>query len=253
MQPLTNLVKNLPRKLGRPPLLEATFELRFSSGTESLPDRVPGVLFSKLPDDFRDSEVLPLASLPREFRRQDPNLQYASLHRIIGDGATAYVGDRVIGLSRLAPYSGWSDFRPRIERFVEALEAAELGATIERYSLKGTNILPPMGERELDMLQLSITVAGVAPFDRGFNLRAEFNDDEYIRIVEVTPGSVATTRKQETFRGMRVAVDCIRNSTGNLTWDAVRGGLDPIHLECKRLFFSLLTSETLAALKPEYA
>lgn len=243
----------LPRRLGTQPLVESLIEVRIGSAREPMPDVVPGLVFSKLADRFNRTEVLPLASLPRDLRESNPLLKFQAYHRLLGDKFVLSVGDRVIALSRLAPYGGWDDFKGTIVDLLTVLEDSELVEQVVRYSMKSLNIIPAMTERQLDMIELTARLNDEPLPDHGFTLRTELNDERWVRIVEVAPNTRTVSRSGGQFEGLRLNVDCIRGlDGGGGTLATVREGLEELHEECKKLFFSILTEQTLKRLDPEY-
>lgn len=239
----------LPKRLGKQPLIDATFEVRFNPTDQPLADLLPGIVYSKLGDEYKRSEVLPIASFPRELR--DKDFKYAAFHRLHGENVVVFFGDRVIGVSRLAPYAGWSAFRPRIEAVIDVIEASALIGKLERFSLKAINVIPHEG-RGLNRLKLDARLAGTELPDRGFRLRTELNDERFVRIIEIVTNVSGSTARGAVFKGLQVSVDTIRNLDGKGGWNDVREGLDEVHDEGKRTFFGMLTDETLSDLEPEY-
>jgi len=243
-----------PLRLGKQPLLESLFEVRFNSPASPVADPLPGVIFSSLGQDYKSSEILPLASLPKEFRSQDPNFQFAATQRIAGPEAVVFFGDNVIGLAKSLPYMGWSDFRARICAFVGVVQKSGLISEVARYSLKAVNVIPTSKIRQLDHLAIDVTLAGTPAMDSGFHLRTELNDTDFLRIVEITPNITVSTANHSQHSGLRVVIDCIRPCSPRQDyWADVVSGLDALHEEQKRLFFQLLTPDTIAALEPEYS
>jgi uncharacterized protein (TIGR04255 family) len=245
---------SLPLRLGRQPLLESLFEVRFKSSGSPVTDLLPGIIFSKLGHEYRSSEVLPLATLPKEIRSRDPNLQFAATQRLSGPEAVIFFGDNVVGVSKTMPYRGWPDFRQRIHAFVEVIRQSGLINEIDRYALKAVNVIPSARPRQLDHLAINVALAGRPAQDSGFHLRTEVNDADFLRIVEVTPNITAKTADGTMHSGLRVAIDCIRPCpSSHHGWSDLVDGLDALHNEQKRLFFELLTPDTLKSLEPEYA
>jgi uncharacterized protein (TIGR04255 family) len=245
---------SLPLRLGKQPLLESLFEVRFNTPTIPVADLLPGVIFSSLGQHYKSTEILPLASLPKELRANEPNLQFAATQRISGPEAVIFFGDNVIGLSKSLPYRGWPDFRERIFAFVDVVQQSGLITEISRYSLKAVNVIQSTETRQLDHLAIEVSLAGSQAMDNGFHLRTELNDANILRIVEITPNTTMKTSHNSLHSGLRVVIDCIRpcSPSGNC-WTDLKIGLDALHDEQKRLFFKLLTPNTLAALEPEYA
>ena len=80
--PTEQTLTKLPLKLGKEPLIEALFEMRFKA-TAPVSNILPGLLFTKFKGE-KKIEKLPAAQLPEELRKVDPSLHYAPLLRFIG-------------------------------------------------------------------------------------------------------------------------------------------------------------------------
>ena len=70
----------LPKKLKKEPLIDAVFEVRFTSAFPA-GGVLPGLLFGNLDGD-KKIEQLPLLQLPQVIRDADPNLRFAPLSRL---------------------------------------------------------------------------------------------------------------------------------------------------------------------------
>lgn len=243
----------LPPRLKKQPLLESVLEVRFKSSDKPVADLLPGIVFSRLSNEYKRLELLPPASIPKQFRNQDPNLQNLATHRISGDDAVVFFGDGVLGLAKPHPYQGWKDFRGRIQRFVDVVRESGVINEIDRFSMKSVNVIPSGQNQQLGKLTLDVKIAGKPVSDTGFSLRTEINDASYQRIVEVMPNVVAQTGAGAQYTGLRLTIDCIRLCPASKKgWEDLSNGLDAIHDDQKRLFFELLTPDTLASLEPEY-
>ena len=110
--PTEQTLTKLPLKLGKEPLIEALFEMRFKA-TAPVSNILPGLLFTKFKGE-KKIEKLPAAQLPEELRKVDPSLHYAPLLRIYWDRFMILTSDRSSGLACKMPYPGWNAaFKPR--------------------------------------------------------------------------------------------------------------------------------------------
>lgn len=243
----------LPKRLEHQPLVETLLEIRIGGAEQPMADVLPGLVFSQMSGLFSRTEALPLASIPRLMREKEENLRFKAHHRLIGDKFVLSVGDHVIALSRMAPYGGWEEFRETLHQVIDVVESADLVDDIVRFSMKSLNVIPQFTDRQLDMVRINVALNDQPLPDRGFRLRTETKDEQFIRIIEIAPNAHPATRLGGEFKGLQLNVDCIREiAEEDGSWDLVRGELEELHSECKRLFFSLLTDDTLEALGPEY-
>ncbi len=71
----------LPKKLSAEPLIDAIFEMRFTSLFPAASEIIPGYLFSKLIGD-KSVTTLPTAQLPKVTRETNPNLLFAPVTQL---------------------------------------------------------------------------------------------------------------------------------------------------------------------------
>src|SRR6266849_8050173 len=146
----------LPKKLGREPLIEAIFEMRFKTPSPAS-NFLPGYLFTKLVGQ-KTIERLPAAELPEQMRSVDQNLRYAPLIRIRWGSYLVLIGDRNVGLACGVPYLGWHDFKPNILMLVRSLSQAEIIDSVERFSLRYTDIIPSDLGRADSLLEFKLRI-----------------------------------------------------------------------------------------------
>lgn len=247
-------IERLPLRLKTPTAEEALFEVRFTPTTESAVSLLPGLLFGRLTARYPKQETYPLASLPIEFRRSQPELKYAQQVRLTGeDGYSLFVGDCVAGASTVAPYPGWDRFRDRILPFVAVLRESNLLRFVERISFKYVNLLSLPAGRQLEALDMSVMIDGRPSPETGFVFRVELNGEGFTRIIEVGPNSGLKARDGSTKEGMVLALDAIKLLPDRSRVDALTPELvESVHLEAKKMFFRMITLETLESLGPVY-
>jgi uncharacterized protein (TIGR04255 family) len=242
----------LPEKLGRAPIVEATFELRFQPAKESAADLLVGMLYSdpSLPAYRQRVRTLPVANVPRSIRDSDPNLKYLASHQLSGDGRHLMIGDRVLGVSK-THYEGWAELQASVKVLLQAARRTDLIGAIERYSLKALNILPVAAGEALDALNGKFEIAGRKATEQGFHFRTEFVTGRLTTIVELATNAKVTVDGQLK-SGLLIALDTIRGSDAAEIWTDTDGCLREAHDELKGLFFSLLTKNIIEALEPSW-
>lgn len=245
--------EKLPRSLGKCPIFEAIFQLRFKAKIATAGEVLPGLLFAQLRDKYPEVAPLPMASVPRALRDKTPELVYQPSHQLRGTDSAIQVGDRVISLVSWN-YPGWSALKPAITQAIEALSKTGLIEEIERFSFKYTNVLEvSAGASALSLLKLSLTLADERPQERGFQLRSERVDGDYTTIISISPNSSAKHPVGgKDVAGLLVDVDTLYDRGPLNLADFGTKHLDPGHSLAKRIFFSLLTDETIDGLEPEW-
>lgn len=251
MPVLKTTPSKLPALLGKAPLMDATFEVRFEPAKAETGQLLPGMFFAKLGTNYPRSEATQIASIPPQIRDHDSSLRYQFLYRILGDSSAISVGDRSAGVGAFAPYEGWESFRQRIDEFLTVLEGSGLVKRLERFSLKFTNVLDVPADRQLSLLNLDVRVGDITAPDQGFRLRTELNDAPLIRIIEIVPNSTVRVTSGETRTGLLVSIDCIKLASSGSLKEVTPEAIEQVHQDLKQVFFGLITPTTLSALDPK--
>lgn len=247
-------MKTLPKKLKKEPLIDAVFEIRFTSVFPA-GGILPGLLFGKLGGN-KAIEQLPVAQIPQALRDAEPNLQFAPLSRLDWEQFYINVGDRSVSVGFKHPYPGWSSFKPAITEVMEALRDAGIIKSVERYSLKYIDLLPATSLREqVAFINFDVTLAEHKLENEAFQLRLEIPREGFIHAIQVVSSATATLHSGESRQGLIVDVDTIANQE-SISFDELLSKfsdkLEVIHLANKKIFFACLKPATVTALEPEY-
>ena len=246
----------VPVSLERDTILECVAEMRFEPTVDSAEELLPGMLFGRLPGVFLRSSRLPMADVPRSMRDSDPNMRHQPTQRLEGNDALCLVGGRAVGVSFRKPYGSWPKVRPLMVRCFEQVMDTGLVRSVERVSLKYTNLLAE-GRDEFDLGQLRAKVE-FGPFhlrDPGRVFHVEIDIDNCIAIVEVIPGAritLQTAGGAQSFAGVVLSVDVIRNGPFENFPEKLPELLDAVHAAEKKVFFGLLSDATLEKLGPKW-
>lgn len=247
-------MQSLPKKLKKEPLIDAVFEVRFTSAFPA-GGLLPGLLFGKLVGD-RKLEQLPLSQFPQVMRDADSNLRFGPLSRLDWDQFYINVGDRSVSVGFKYPYPGWANFKPAIITVMDILKDANIIKSVERYSLKYIDLLPATGLREqVSFVNFDVTLAGHKLENESFQIRLEIPRDGFIHGVQVVSSATATLHTGDSRQGLIVDVDTINNQQGISFEELLRGfpgKLEAIHQANKKVFFDCLKPQTITALEPEY-
>lgn len=247
------MAEKMPLKLKREPLIEAVWEIRFASARQSVADLLPGIVFNTL-DKYRNIVRLPSADIPAPIVEQDPNLKYVPTIRLEGGNHAVQIGKHVVSLSCRRPYSGWKMFSPNIRELIGMLRNTKLIDQLERFSLRYINLIELDQPPRLSCLNLELKLGSYGIHTRPVQLRTELTENELTYIIHImSPVEVSLLGEDEKRRGVLLDIDTIRQvKEKGETWTEVETHLDEVHLASKRMFFDLLTPETLVRLGPEY-
>lgn len=248
------MATTLPKKLNKEPLIDAVFEVRF---TTAMPASVilPGYLFDKL-NGTKSIEALPISQLPKLMRDADPSLRFAPLSRLNWDQFLINIGDFSVSISCKYPYPGWGAFKPAIIQVITFLVEIGIVETVERYSMKYVDLIPSSDiQQQVSMINLGVTIAGHKLEKEPFQLRMEIPRDGFINIVQVTSSATVALYNKTTKEGLAVDVDTIVNQNAVSMQTLLEGfsdKLEAIHQTNKAMFFDCITPSTIALLEPVY-
>lgn len=238
------MAKKIPVKLARDPIIEAVFEIRFQGSTTSISELLPGLMYPAIKGEIEVTERLPFADFPAQLIEADPNLRYQPRIRARGSRFSILIGDRSIIVSCPRPYVGWSEFSKILRSVLTSLQKTELISSIERCSVKYSNLLP--AETLDDQFSLIKFSSNLGQYNLAKHLtfiRSEIEEEGIVNIVEVKSNSTVRV-KNESFSGLLISVDSILTKPEEF-WANQSDILEKIHRKEKEIFFDLLTPETI--------
>lgn len=247
----------LPVSLGKKPLVDAVFEIRFQCEFP-LASLLSGIIYTELQCSSIDR--LPQSEIPEFIRKSDPVFHYTPLNSLRWENMVVYLSDNSVILNAGRPYPGWGEFLDRITRLLSVVlsKAGGIVGTINRFSIKYTDVIeiPPNKSPE-DFLSLGIC-ASKSPYK--FNLadthiRSEISIEESINIIDVFGSGTINTNSGLTKSGTIIAIDSIVNTPQISIFEfipASRDSLTKLHDVNKELFFGFLSDEGLDYLEPHY-
>lgn len=247
--------KKLPVKLGKDPLIDAVFEMRFKTDV-NFSDVLPGIFFKDLPGEKTITQ-LPAHDVPAKVRKGDPNFQHAALTRVQLEKYSVAIGESNIVVGCNMPYQGWSAFKPIIKDVLSSVEQSGVKAFVERFSMKYIDLLEGntlAGRAEL--LDASFSIGEYALKDRVFSLRVEVPSDPYLNIIGIFSSGHVMNNAGEKKSGAIIETDTIKNAEVETTLAEFMADndtfLDDLHLENKRMFFNSITEKAIQTMEPVY-
>jgi uncharacterized protein (TIGR04255 family) len=239
----------IPKRIDPVPIIDATAEVRFY--TDVPPDAVVGVVYTQLQEEFGSPEPTPIAQLPPEVRNASPALAHLPLHRLAGKGFLLQLGPRTLALSA-QPFTDWRAIATKLSYVVETLAKVGLFNRVERASLRLVNAFEGINIFEHSNLALSLSNRSLAK--ENITLRVESNKGEFIFVVHVLNN--ATHEKAGGKVGSVLDIDVIYpnppQAAGNAWNDILTPIFDSAFKEAEEMFFSVLKTEFVATLNPEY-
>ncbi|MDI3371629.1 TIGR04255 family protein [Pseudomonas sp. V104_10] len=243
----------LPKKLGKQPLVEAIFEMRFES---QFPVSTiwPGILYSSLAGD-KIMEQLPSLSIPKEIRDADPNFAYVPVCRISWGNYWILIGDKVFAVATKIPYNGWDEFKAHILGAYTTILQTGMIKSISRCSMKCIDILDsvPFEASECFRLQCSIGERDAA--GSTFHVNIGFRDQDILHTLQVISLMTMNIVTGGQLVGPLLDVDSVMELGGESS-DSFLSKLseraDKLHDANKRIVFDSLSEKALEYLEPVY-
>lgn len=242
----------IPFRLGKEPLLEAVWEVRFAAGEPYTLESLHGEIYKALSEKYPKTVRLPAADIPASVSEQDANLRYAPKIRLERKNHAIQIGDRMVSLNCRRPYPGWNAFSSDIGSLVSVIRDSRLVGRIERFSLRYADLLEFDSPPSLSWLNLEIRLAGESqtwPVQMWMNIQ-EGSLSHLIRIV--CPAMVTTPEDPNKHAGVLLDIDTFRVLHDGEAWSEIQQGLEEAHSASKQKFFKLLTPETIQRLEPKY-
>jgi uncharacterized protein (TIGR04255 family) len=244
--------RSIPKRLRREPLLEALWEMRFTSENASIAEILPGLLYRELSPKYSQLERLPEANIPRELADVDPNLRFRPIVRLVAAPFSVQVGAHMISVSCVRPYAGWPEFSARILEVANALGKTDLATHPERFSLKYVDLLQLDTPPTLACLNLQLMVSGRDLERQPVHLRTEIRDITLVHVLQIAAPVQARIGKEAAATGVMIDLDTVSLRDEMSFWSDLEARLNAAHDASKKLFFDLLTENTLQKLEPEY-
>jgi uncharacterized protein (TIGR04255 family) len=244
--------RSIPKRLRKEPLLEALWEIRFSSDRDSVVELLPGLIYQAMGAVYSKIERLPASNLPLPALQQDATLRYVPTIRLEASPYSIQVGEHVISLSCRRPYTGWPEFASKIRELAEILKGTNLLTRPERFSLKYIDIIPLVHRPSLEPLQVSLRLGTHELTTNPVHLRTELRENGFLHIVQIASPAQAVLPMVGSFEGVLLDIDTIYQHKSGEFWSDFLDRLDRAHELGKKLFFHLLTPETIDHLEPEY-
>mgnify|MGYP001295900426 CR=1 FL=1 len=146
------------RHYKNPPVIEAIVEFRFPQNS-SWDMTIPGRLYERLKDHFpkKESHILQEIQIrpsPQSFQHQITNQERIIL--ISEDNKQLIqVGPYLLSINRLAPYQGWQEFKPIVQKAMESLVHVIDFKHFQRIGLRYVNKIeiPKNGMPKLNLIK----------------------------------------------------------------------------------------------------
>ncbi|MBY4898845.1 TIGR04255 family protein [Cupriavidus sp. AU9028] len=250
------MLKRIPTRLGKEPLVDALFQIRFLSVSSSLATLLPGFLFARNVGVLPGIQRLPLADIPQHVRDNTPELQYHPLLRIEFEHFFATVGDKVVVIGCKLPYPGWTSFKAKILEVLDGLGPLDILSEVELVSLKYVDVLEKAAAGDgISQLEAKVEVAGRVVSSGKTMLRTSFLADGLSNDLQLFTPFDGEVAGRGALQGIAIEVETTMAReilTAPPGLEAMPQHLDRLHGVNKSVFFDVLTEEVVGKLDPIY-
>jgi uncharacterized protein (TIGR04255 family) len=246
---------NIPVKLGREPIIDVVFELRFK-GQTGAGGILPGLLFSRL-KGVEGIDALPASQLPEQIRAADPDLRYVATNRLQWGKYAVMVGQNNIGVGCKLPYAGWREYKPAILEVLSHLVDVALVGQVERCALKYVNMFEGTGsDNAFNTFNVGLRIGSVEIAGNNSQIRVELPIGRFLHAVNIATEAKIKFQSTGVLKtGALLDVDSMALGLDISIGEFVKGAsdlLEDLHKANHEVFFGCLTSEGLEKLEPQY-
>jgi uncharacterized protein (TIGR04255 family) len=241
------MIMSLPKRISPCPLIDSVVELRFQPNVH--PDATFGLIYSALNKDFGEVKKLPILEIPTPIRDSDPNLKHSPHYQLRGSSHSFIVqsGPRVISISKLGEYPGWSDFSLKIKMVLEKFQETGICKTFTRVGIRSIDFFE---DNIYQHINLTIKIDNTELQSKQSTIVAQLIDEGIETRMQVSNGARVVDVNKKQRIGSIIDLDTFMENP--VDFDSVYQIIDKCHLVQKGRFFGLLKPEFLLTLHPEY-
>lgn len=244
----------LPVQLGKPPLVDLVFEVRFATQLPAA-SLLPGFLLTQL-GDVEALERLPVSEIPEQLRSSDVQLRYAPLLRAQWKKFIVLIGERNLGLGCGLDYPGWKEFKPAILRLMQVLQTSNIVREVERFSFKSVDVFHPEFGAASNIIELKLAIGPAELAETLFQVRSEIKEsDRLLHVLQLVAQGKVNFADGRSRTGVLLDIDTIATPKESSMADFIAqlpDELETLHAKNKTIFFECLRPEALAKLEPQY-
>ncbi|MDZ7758960.1 MAG: TIGR04255 family protein [Desulfovermiculus sp.] len=154
------------------------------------------------------------------------------------------IGPKVFNFSVIDNYVGWDTFYEFIAKYTKTLFELEILDSIKRAALRYINFFD---FNIYNKSTLSVSLNNNILTDHKSNLKVEISENKTLSVLRMSNNANMNQKS-----GSVIDIDCIYNSDLSSFSDNYLEIVDELHIEEKKLFFSLLQKDYLETLNPIY-
>lgn len=218
------------------PIIDTGLEMTVSYSVPS--DAIVGILFNSLrqKDEHVGLQKLPVANIPDDIRRMDPNLKDKPTHQISCQDGFVQIGENVLCIGGVMPYVSWNIFYGFVADIVGFLSEHSLISIVGPIKLRYLNFYT---ENIFKTINLNISMNGVEGLCNGSTVfRTEIPcEGKVTGILQITNGvHVRNESLNLDDDGSLIDIQAVMNQS---SVENLSVALDNLHEHIKSLFEKL--------------
>lgn len=248
-------MNQIPRKLGKEPLVEAVWQALLEDPLPSgIADLLPGILYLKLKASGGPwhSQRMTGAEIPPNIARQDPLLRYAVKYRLVSEKENIIyqTGDSIVTVNCRRPYPGWDIFLEKILAVITILSENFPDLKFKQFDLRYLDFVPEDILPTPDGLKIKPTIEPADVRSEAFSLHVKLSYDSYPHTLQIMSPVSVSIEPEGNKRGTLID---LTTSAIDFSHDSVKATLNSLHDASKKMFFQqILMPELIDKLEPVY-
>jgi uncharacterized protein (TIGR04255 family) len=237
----------LPKKISPEPIIESVCELRFDLNI--IPDVVFGIFYNSLKSKYPNIEKLPILQIPDAIRLNDPKFKNKPHYKIFNDVFNVQIGPSVCSVSKRNDYPGWEVFLEEIMYVFNEIKNLKIINKVNRFGLRYIDFFEKVNIFEKINLNLTINNEPKIKNNQSITVLEEIND--FNLLLQISNNAIQV-KGSDKIKGSIFDVDIVLRNIDDSFFSNLNNILENAHLKSKEYYFSMLKSDFLKSLNPEY-
>ncbi len=231
-----------PKSIQPCPIIEALFELRFTSRIPS--NAIFGMIYGVLQDKFPNAENLPILQIPEALRAKDPNFRFKPHYKIANSQLAVQIGPEVLSISCYPKYLGWNALFSEIISIIDEVKTLNIINNVERIGLRYINFFE---NNIFENIDLNISLKQEPINYKNTVIKTEIVEEQFKSILQI-----ANNQEYDGKQGSFIDIDTISINDVSNFFVKKENLISLIHDTEKSVFYNLLNQDFLNTLNPEY-
>lgn len=234
----------LPLEITPNPLVTSTIELRFTSQIPS--NSLFPAVYKAFLDDLPKFE---LSNLPPEIKATNPQLKYAPDYILSNENYRLSFSNSVLSFEHVAEYQFWKNYFPFVSKCFNIFFKIVQTEYIERIGVRYASVLDKT--ESASQVLISVPSVSLQNYNQKFEHHRTIIKVDNLNLLLQIFDNAKAQKKEQSISGVYIDIDAFSEEKIAPN-EVVLKTIDRLHLEQKKLFFSLLKAEYIETLNPKY-